>query len=284
MSEPVKEKKKSGLIQRFWTGLCLVIFLVVVLFLGGWYFAAAAFIATALAIREELNALRVGGHRPVCWTSYVALVAAVPLMMFYSSVAIIPTLTVLGFFVVLQVMRRDEPDLVDIMVSILPMLTLVLPGMCLIGLLDTQPRTLQAMLLVMVFAVAVGGDTFAYFVGSAVGGAKLCPRISPNKTVAGAIGGLLGSILCAVIVGRLFSIGAAGVAHYPGIAGDLLVGAVGGLAGQVGDLFASMVKRHCKIKDFGTLFPGHGGMLDRMDSIFFTCIIVYSYRTLILAI
>ena len=193
MSEEAKketQKKPSSMWQRIVTGACLIAVLALVLCLGGWYFAAAAFLATALAIHEELNALKIGGHHPVCWTSYVALCLAVPAMMFYSSLAIIPILTVLGFFVVLQVMRREDPDLVDILVSILPMITLVLPGMCLIGLLDS-PASLQKMLLVMVFAVAVGGDTFAYFIGSAVGGPKLCPHISPNKTIAGSVGGLL---------------------------------------------------------------------------------------------
>ena len=199
-------------------------------------------------------------------------------MMFYSSLAIIPILTVLGFFVVLQVMRREDPDLVDILVSILPMITLVLPGMCLIGLLDS-PASLQKMLLVMVFAVAVGGDTFAYFIGSAVGGPKLCPHISPNKTIAGSVGGLLGSILCAIVVGRLFSLG--GAAPYPALWGDVLVGLLGGFAGQVGDLFESMVKRHCGIKDFGTIFPGHGGILDRFDSVIFTAPVIY-YLSVIL--
>lgn len=283
-AKPTKADKFKSFVQRFWTGAVLVVLLIVLLSLRGWYFAVAAFLATALAIREELKALKAGGHRPVCWTSYVALTLAVPLMMFYSSLAIIPILTVLAFFVVLQIMRREDPDLIDILVSVLPMVSLVLPGMCLIALVDTQPESLQTMLLVMVFAVAVGGDTFAYFVGSAVGGPKLCPHISPNKTVAGAVGGFLGSILCAIVVGRVFAAVNAGAPGYPPLWGDVLAGALGGLAGQVGDLFASMVKRHCKIKDFGHIFPGHGGMLDRLDSIFFTCIIIYSYRALIFAL
>lgn len=278
------EEKRASRVQRFWTATVLVSLLVGLLYLGGWYFAVVAFVAIALTLYEELKALRDGGHQPVGWTSYAALALAVPLMMFYSSLAIIPTLAMLCFCVVLQVMRRETPDLIDILVSVLPMITIVMPGMFLLGLLDTQPLVLQKMLLVMVFAVAVAGDTFAYLVGSAVGGPKLCPRISPKKTVAGAAGGLLGSVLAALAVGRLCSLAAVGYAGYPSLWGDLAVGLLGGVAGQVGDLFASMVKRHCKIKDFGTLFPGHGGMLDRMDSIYFTCIIVYCYRAVVLAL
>ena len=63
-----------------------------------------------------------------------------------------------------------------------------------------------------------------------------------------------------------------------------LVGLIAGAASQMGDLLASMVKRHCKIKDFGTIFPGHGGMLDRLDSILFTSIVIYCYRVILLAL
>ncbi len=276
-------KKKSSMTQRVTTGAILVVLLGVVLYAGGWLFAVVCFLALSLALYEELSALRRGGHNPVWWTSFVGLAASVPLMMFYSSLAIIPILTLLSFAVLLQVMRREDPDLVDIMVSVLPMLTLVLPGMCLFGILDTQPRSLQALLMVLVFVIAVGGDTFAYFVGSAVGGPKLCPHISPNKTVAGAVGGLLGSIACAVVAGRVFVWCFPDFSGFPPVWGDMLAGLFGGIAGQMGDLFASMVKRHCKVKDFGHIFPGHGGMLDRMDSIVFTAIIVYCYRVILLA-
>ena len=255
--------------QRIITGALLVIALIAVLVLGGWYFATVFFVAISLCIYEELRALKQSGHHPVSWTSYAALAVSVPLMMYYSSVVIIPTLAIISFCVLLQVMRRDEPTLSDVMVSVLPIITLVPPGMCLFGILDTPLRRMQAMLLTMVFAIAVGGDIFALFVGTWIGGKKLCPKISPHKTVAGAVGGLLGSVLLAWLVGFAFARFLPTQA-FPPMWANIVVGLIGGLAAQMGDLFASMVKRHCGIKDFGTLFPGHGGMLDRFDSIIFT--------------
>lgn len=276
-------EKRNSRTQRVITGTILVICLAGILLVGGWLFAAIAFLAISLTIYEESVALRQAGHHPIMWTSYVALAIATPLMFFYSSYAIIPVLTIMSFCVLLCVMRRQSPELTDIMVSVLPMLTLVLPGMCLIALLDTEPRRLQMLLLVLVFTIAVGGDTFAYFVGSAIRGPKLCPNISPNKTIAGAIGGLAGSILCAIMTGVVAGWCFPDYMHFPPLWANALLGLVGGIAGQMGDLLASMVKRHCKIKDFGHLFPGHGGMLDRMDSIVFTAIIVYSYRVILIS-
>lgn len=278
-----KKNIRSSMTQRIITGAVLVALLAVLLFLGSWPFALMAFLCLALALHEELTAISRGGHHPVWWTSFAGLAISVPLMMFFSSLVIIPILALLSFCVLYVVMRREDPDLIDICMSVLPMLSVVLPGMCLFGILDTEPRSLQALLLVLVFAIAVGGDTFAYFIGSAVGGPKLCPHISPNKTVAGAVGGLLGSVICAVVAGRVFTLCFPNFTGFPPIWGDMLCGFFGGIAGQMGDLFASMVKRHCKIKDFGHIFPGHGGMLDRLDSILFTAIIVYCYRVILLA-
>lgn len=284
MSEvPQEPKPKSPMVQRVVTGAILVAALTVVLYVSGWLFAIVAFLAISLTIHEETDALKKAGHHPVVWTSYVALAISVPLMMFYSSLSIIPVLTIMSFCVLLQVMRRPMPDLLDILVSIMPLLTLVLPGMCLFGVLDTEPRRMQMLLLVMVFTVAVGGDTFAYFVGSAIRGPKLCPNISPNKTISGAIGGLVGSILCAILTGLVAGWCFPDYAGFPPAWANAIVGLFGGVAGQMGDLFASMVKRHCNVKDFGNLFPGHGGMLDRMDSIVFTAIIIFSYRAILMA-
>lgn len=111
-------------------------------------------------------------------------------------------------------------------------------------------------------------DTGAYFFGNAFGKKKLWPEISPNKTVAGAIGGIL--IACAV--GILFQV------IYPFEHSMLLIIAVAiiiSIIGQIGDLVASAYKRHYEIKDSGNILPGHGGILDRMDSLIFVLPLLY---------
>jgi phosphatidate cytidylyltransferase len=105
------------------------------------------------------------------------------------------------------------------------------------------------------------GDTAAYLAGKSVGERKLAPRISPGKTVEGAAGGLAGSTLIGAVSFAAFGIG-------PWWLG-LLVGAVIGLAGQVGDLCESFLKRQAGVKDSGGLIPGHGGILDRIDALLF---------------
>ena len=124
--------------------------------------------------------------------------------------------------------------------------------------------------------IAWGGDTCAYFAGRAFGKHKLCPVVSPKKTVEGAIGGVLGTMVFGVIITLVYSVAAnrmeaftrsnIGVSMYVIIA---LLGCVAAVLGIYGDLFASVVKRQCGIKDYGTIFPGHGGILDRFDSVMF---------------
>ena len=130
--------------------------------------------------------------------------------------------------------------------------------------------------ILLILCFAWGGDTCAYFAGRAFGKQKLCPVVSPKKTVEGAIGGVLGTMVCGVVVTLDYSIAAdrmeeftrsnIGVSMYVIIA---LLACVAAVLGIYGDLFASVVKRQCGIKDYGTIFPGHGGILDRFDSVMF---------------
>lgn len=133
----------------------------------------------------------------------------------------------------------------------------------------------------------VFSDTFAYLVGSTLGKRKLCPSISPKKTVAGAIGGLLGSVLCAVTFFLLFDLYAVIPVGYISFSDSVAVravvfvvlGIVGGVLAEIGDLAASRIKRTMNIKDFGNIFPGHGGVLDRLDSIMFTLVMLFTAFT-----
>lgn len=133
----------------------------------------------------------------------------------------------------------------------------------------------------------VFSDTFAYLVGSTLGKRKLCPSISPKKTVAGAIGGLLGSVVCAVTFFLLFDLYAVIPVGYVSFSDSVAVravvfvvlGIVGGVLAEIGDLAASRIKRTINIKDFGNIFPGHGGVLDRLDSIMFTLVMLFTAFT-----
>ena len=116
----------------------------------------------------------------------------------------------------------------------------------------------------LIFLGAWISDTFAYFAGHFFGKTKLAPHISPKKTVEGSIGGILGNILAfagyAWMLRSVFDLNA-------NVFFFALLGALFSCVGQFGDLFASGIKRHYKIKDYGSLFPGHGGVLDRFDSV-----------------
>lgn len=137
------------------------------------------------------------------------------------------------------------------------------------------PRPSDAVYFILLgLGFAWGGDTCAYFAGRAFGRHKLAPVVSPHKTVEGAAGGILGSILVGMAITAVYTafFGAPdsivmGAKYYLLL---VPVGAVGSMLGILGDLFASAVKRQCGIKDYGTIFPGHGGILDRFDSVLLT--------------
>ena len=124
----------------------------------------------------------------------------------------------------------------------------------------------------LVFVCSWGCDTCAYCVGMLIGKHKMAPILSPKKSVEGGIGGIVG----AALIGILYAL----AVNYWGNAGEdvlryAIIGAAGGAISQIGDLAASAIKRYHNIKDYGKLIPGHGGILDRFDSVIFTAPIIY---------
>jgi len=132
----------------------------------------------------------------------------------------------------------------------------------------------------LIFIGAFSTDTFAYFSGLLFGKHKLMPEISPKKTVEGAIGGMLGCTVATTLYGvYLISSGNVSVIslyHY------IVLGILCGVISQLGDWAASAIKRFVKVKDYGNIMPGHGGALDRFDSILFTAPVIYYYINFIM--
>ena len=132
------------------------------------------------------------------------------------------------------------------------------------------------------FVIAFGSDTGAYFIGSAIGKHKLCEGLSPKKSIEGAVGGVILSAICTVIycyVANKFGNGIknTNINLSDNIIELLIFGAIGSILAQLGDLIASSIKRYTGIKDYGRLMPGHGGVLDRFDSVLLTLPFVYLY-------
>jgi len=128
-------------------------------------------------------------------------------------------------------------------------------------------RSEYSILIWLVFLAAFGTDIMAYFVGMAIGRHKLCPKLSPKKSKEGAVGGVLGSVLfCGIFAYFVIP---------DMIAECMIISVVGSIVAQFGDLSASAFKRQMGIKDYGNLIPGHGGILDRFDSVYFTAPMIY---------
>jgi phosphatidate cytidylyltransferase len=124
-------------------------------------------------------------------------------------------------------------------------------------------------------AVMFAGDTMAFYTGQLLGGAKLYPAVSPGKTWSGTLGGMAASLVVGVLLGLWL---------FPktGLVGLVWLSLVLGVVGLLGDLFESMIKRQAHVKDAGQLLPGHGGMLDRLDSLLFAAPAVVYARLFIL--
>lgn len=121
-----------------------------------------------------------------------------------------------------------------------------------------------------VLVVIMAGDICAYFVGRRFGTKKLAPEISPGKTVEGAVGYVLGSVLAGCLMGFVFAVGLSWLEL-------VILSALLSVLGQVGDLFESWIKRAFEVKDSGRLLPGHGGLLDRIDSLIFPAVFTTTY-------
>lgn len=265
---------------RVITALLGVPVLLAALIVRGWFAEILIVALTLIALSECYKALAAAGYHVCTWGGYFAGVIMWPLSRFMG--VLDPLLLVAAAMGVsmLGVLLGKQPTFPDAAASVYPLFTCLMPFSMFMMMLNTMyGRVPGIALITMAFCIAYGCDILAYLGGRTFGRHKLCPTVSPKKTVEGAVSGVLGSVIfalaCRAVFVHLLS------TPMPGIPAAILLGVIGSVASQVGDLTASLLKRHSRIKDYGKLFPGHGGVMDRFDSVIFALIVMYCY-TLVL--
>ena len=254
--------------------------LLVFVFLGGHILALGMAALTILALHEYTKAF--GEKRPSLRVQAASAVILYICYCFFSFWQHFFIVLFLWLFVSLllcfiSMFAVEKRDLMQGMASVTGVVYIIFLGfhIVLIDVMFSVPFFEAGILRVtglqsyvwIVFLSAFGADIFAYFTGRLIGKHKLCPSISPNKTVEGAVGGFFGSVALCGLFGYFFLPG--------GFVVCIIIGAVCGVVSQLGDLSASVLKRKIGIKDWGTLIPGHGGVLDRIDSVLFTAPAVF---------
>lgn len=278
------------MLKRAVTAIILVGYAFAMLYLGTavhYGFLDALIMSFAFVGTYEMyHTFRKSEYKNSPWAPLLLCVAIYPLWYFLGYKGILIALS-LSICLALAVFTFNaEMELKDLLATIF---SLIYP-MALVSLAFALSREFPCggtFAISFAIFLPVFSDTFAYLVGSTLGKRKLCPSISPKKTVAGAIGGLLGSVLCAVTFFLLFDLYAVIPVGYVTFSDSVAVravvfvvlGIVGGVLAEIGDLAASRIKRTMNIKDFGNIFPGHGGVLDRLDSIMFTLVMFFTAFT-----
>ena len=264
----LEKGNRGNLSARFLSALLLGPLVLASIYIGGFAFEAVV-IACGLISSREWARMAAGTSRVALaclFAGVVATYATVVLVNAQAAAAVVIAVAALTF-IVGKLAAVSNPIAVAAGVPYLgfPLIALVL-------LRDDPVNGVGLVLFLML--VIWANDIAAYAVGRTFKGPKLAPRISPNKTWSGSIGGVVIGAGVASAAGAVLSLG-----HPATMA---VVGSILGVAGQIGDLFESFMKRRFKVKDSGVLIPGHGGMLDRVDSILtgavFLGLVHLSYR------
>jgi phosphatidate cytidylyltransferase len=275
------------MLKRTVTSLVLIpVAFLLILYPGGLPFAVAMCLITAFGSLEFYGGVRKIGARPIEWAGVIASVLFVASMRTYHDGkigAVLPAMLsgLIVISLVVEILRKKRAPIVNVGATVFGA---VYVGYLLshVVVLRSLPGTLQiwgqevesgAAFVLYIFLCTWASDTGAYFIGRSYGRTKIAPKLSPNKTFEGSVAAFVSTVLAAVFFGW--------VIHLP-YGHALALGAIFGVVAQLGDLSESAIKREIGIKDFGAIFPGHGGILDRFDSMLFTGPAAYYYVTLFL--
>lgn len=252
------------MLTRIISAIVLLPLFFFVIIKGGIFIFLGALGASLIGLYEYFKVFEKNGYNPLAKTTYI-LTGIFFVAITFTSMAYSHIVLALGYIMILVgalLIIKKQIKLQDLMITLLGYIYIPV-FISHISLLSME----GSVFIWLVFIFAWGSDTFAYFAGVTFGKHKLIPEISPKKTIEGSIGGILGSVLLTVLFAQYF--GEQSIGYFIPLA------IIGSIVSQVGDLFASAIKREFGIKDYGNLIPGHGGVLDRFDSILFTAPLTY---------
>lgn len=249
------------LATRSISGIIGLLLLTIIVLKGGFVLLLSIYLISIIGLREFYKAMENKDIVPIYVIGYLWTTGLfVNSLSIFNNLEIILTFAII-ILLILTVIKKDK-NIEDISITIL--------GMFYIPFLLFHISNLDGNIYIwLIFIISFGTDTFAYISGNLFGKNKLCPKISPKKTVEGSIGGIIGSIILAIIFSIYFNLGP--------IWKIVILAIICSILSQLGDLVASKIKRSTGIKDYGNIMPGHGGVLDRFDSIIFTAPIIYYY-------
>ena len=266
-------------LKRWITGLVALPFLIFLIFYGGIPFLLLIVIACICSIWEYyrivFDAERQSGSTVILGWGYGVSLLILGLAHYdgLGSIALVIAfnLIILGLFSVF--IYKSNPQVGDIIQKQVQAIVYIPLLLSFLVMIRRSPDGMTWIFILL--AIIFAGDISAYYVGTYLGRHKLNPAVSPGKTVEGALGGLAGNLLAGSVGIHFFL---PNLAWPTGIVFFLIVG----IAGQVGDLFESQLKRSSSIKDSSSLLPGHGGFLDRIDALLFASPVAYLFKMFIL--
>lgn len=255
---------------RIVTGVVLAVLTIVVVYHGGLIFFAVIALLALLALNEFYRLTRM--YRPLPLAGFLGVALMVCMAWFFSPFAVFGAVCAGVLFTALfGLLSGPKPGVtVRMAVTALGMLYI---GLGFSAVLLIRPLDEHGWILLTVIFGTWAGDTMAYFTGKFFGSTPMAPVLSPKKTWEGFAGGAISTVLLVMFIGLYTPL-------HPG--GSFLLGAAIAVAGPLGDLYESLVKRDVQIKDSGRAIPGHGGVLDRFDALIFASVASYFVLTLVL--
>ncbi len=251
--------------KRVLIACVLLLWLFSLLFFGGVYLLINMALVAWIATYEVAHVSAIKDYRPHTLPAYI-FALGFPFVYYYLGsqyLILFFIIMILASMIGLVIRRPAEPNasIISVYFFVYPLLFCVLALLCFVGF--ESGVTVTSRLFGIILAPLV--DTFALLGGMAFGKHKLCPLISPKKTVEGAVSGLVSGIVFSVVMIPCQQIWGGALPAYVLI----VLGVIVSIVSQFGDLFASMFKRWAGVKDFSSLLPEHGGLMDRLDSVFF---------------